>query len=128
MPKKYALETPVMPFIQGPCPILCVSEGALKAFAGTVDVSLAFPLPHSAATYRIGNSLGYVCLVVINTAEMSDGIAIAGVLVHEAVHVWQYFCEDIGEENPSVEFEAYSIQAIAQALMRDYARQTKNGK
>jgi hypothetical protein len=42
-------------------------------------------------------------------------------LVHEAVHVWQFHCENIGEREPSIEFEAYSIQAVSQFLMEAYA-------
>ena len=45
-------------------------------------------------------------------------------LVHEAVHVWQAFCEDIGEKSPSDEFEAYSIQSISYELMTAYANKT----
>ena len=49
------------------------------------------------------------------------GLKIAALLVHEAVHVFQYHCEYLGETAPSKEFEAYSIQFIAQALMQKYA-------
>jgi len=35
--------------------------------------------------------------------------------------VWQEYSSRIGETNPSSEFEAYSIQAIAQRLMTAYA-------
>ena len=51
------------------------------------------------------------------------GIQIAAILVHEAVHVFQYHCEYLGETAPSKEFEAYSIQHISQALMQKYADQ-----
>lgn len=43
-----------------------------------------------------------------------------GLIVHEAVHVWQAVREAMCEEQPSTEFEAYSIQAIAQCLLEDY--------
>ena len=46
-------------------------------------------------------------------------------LVHESVHVWQEVKEIIGEREPSKEFEAYSIQAIAQELMVAYRHPTK---
>ena len=41
-------------------------------------------------------------------------------LVHEAVHIWQWIIKNIGETFPSKEFEAYSIQSISQGLMEAY--------
>lgn len=43
-------------------------------------------------------------------------------LVHEAVHVWQNACEQVGEDNPSAEFEAYSIEQIAENLINEWKR------
>lgn len=45
---------------------------------------------------------------------------IHGLLTHEAVHIWQELKLKMGEENPSIEFEAYSIQTIAQDLFYMY--------
>jgi hypothetical protein len=39
-----------------------------------------------------------------------------GVIAHEAVHVWQYILEFIGEEAPGKEMEAYSIQWITSTM------------
>lgn len=72
-----------------------------------------------------GKRLAIVCM---SGWEDRDPICIAGLLVHEAVHVWQSFCEDIGERTPSIEFEAYSIQWIAQQLMWEFVRQTATAK
>lgn len=66
-----------------------------------------------------------VTIVCVNTEQSGfkeDPICLAGIMVHEAVHIWQEFCESIGEKNPSREFEAYSIQWISQQLMWEYAR------
>jgi len=43
-------------------------------------------------------------------------VQIAAVIAHEAVHVKQEICRHIGEESPSIEFEAYAVQAIFQGL------------
>lgn len=43
-----------------------------------------------------------------------------GLLLHEAVHIWQRIKRLMGEYEPSKEFEAYSIQAIAQDLFAMY--------
>lgn len=42
---------------------------------------------------------------------------IAGVMVHEAVHIWQELNRRIKERNPGKEGEAYALQWIAQFLM-----------
>ena len=46
-------------------------------------------------------------------------------LVHEAVHVWQAYCREIGERNPGDEQEAYAVQSIAQELMAEFARRMR---
>lgn len=60
------------------------------------------------------------CILV----TMADGVEsnrtlveIVGLLVHEATHVWQYVLKHMNEVAPSPEFEAYSMQAISQALI-----------
>lgn len=41
-------------------------------------------------------------------------------LVHEATHLWQEIRKHLGEEEPSAEFEAYSLQALSQSLIEEY--------
>jgi hypothetical protein len=62
------------------------------------------------------------CIVGLGSVEGRSPIEIAGLLVHEAVHVWQVYADRIGEKNPGIEQEAYAIQCIAQELMAEYAR------
>lgn len=71
-------------------------------------------------TWERGGSL--VCVVCLDPPKSYDGISIAATLVHEAVHIFQRLCESIGEDNPSREFEAYSIERIFERLAREYAR------
>jgi hypothetical protein len=71
-----------------------------------------------ATTHWLETSEGRLCaLVTLNTTVDIDKLQKLSLIVHEAVHIWQETKIVIGETNPSKEFEAYSIQAIAQNLM-----------
>lgn len=46
-------------------------------------------------------------------------------LAHEATHIAQFFMDDIGEEEPSMEFFAYVVQAATENLLiqqKEYMR------
>lgn len=76
-----------------------------------------------ATTHLLNNAKGEsVAIVAMGCVEDRSGVEIAGLLVHEAVHVWQEHCSNIGESRPGAEQEAYGIQGIAQELMAEYAR------
>lgn len=64
-----------------------------------------------------GNRATIVCIPVSPTL---DGVEVATLLVHEAVHVVQEYFRFIGEDNPGSEIEAYSIQNVSASLMRAY--------
>jgi hypothetical protein len=64
-----------------------------------------------------GNRATVVCIPV--KPDM-DGIDVATLLVHEAVHVVQEYFRWIGEENPGNEIEAYAVQNVSASLMRAY--------
>jgi len=59
---------------------------------------------------------GAYAIVQLGDTSERKPIEVYGLLLHEAVHVWQKIRKLMGEREPSVEFEAYSIQAIAQDL------------
>lgn len=44
----------------------------------------------------------------------------AGILAHEATHVAQGYLKSLGEENPSIEFEAYIVGFVTQELVRQH--------
>lgn len=56
-----------------------------------------------------------VIVTVANSRERPK-LEVVGLLVHEAAHVWQHVREFMGEKSPSIEFEAYAMQAISQSL------------
>lgn len=57
-------------------------------------------------------------VAVVQLGDTSERmlIQIFSLLLHEAVHIWQRVRMRMGESEPSKEFEAYSIQRIAQDL------------
>lgn len=63
-----------------------------------------------------------VCVVCIYPEAIARPAQIAGMLVHEAVHVVQYYMKGIGEKQPSDEFQAYTTQWVSQILIEEYAR------
>lgn len=65
---------------------------------------------------------GLCCIVCIRNRKGIDNIAVIGLLVHEAVHIWQAIKDEIGEKEPSSEFEAYAIQDISQRLIESYRK------
>lgn len=108
----------------GPYLTLCLSHDeftAVMSHLGSKEV------PHwcrkDAAVHTFDHADGGVCCVVcLGDTSARSGVEIAGLLVHEAVHVWQAWCDDVGEREPGCEQEAYGVQAIAQELMAEYAR------
>lgn len=79
------------------------------------------PWPEAPASTQTFEYKGALCIIVTLGPESDRGhtrIGIAGLIAHEATHVWQYIRKHMGETDPSVEFEAYSVQAIFQNLYR----------
>lgn len=112
----------------GPYLALCLNEDQFKAACKHIKCP---PPPfilndwsHATAHYFDGKR-GQTVIVCLRDWEGRNPIEVAGLLVHEAVHVWQEYAERIGEQEPGREQEAYAIQAIAQELMAEFARQMK---
>jgi len=110
--------------IVGPYMTLCLSEKEYRTAMRRIKAPE--PLPpfvapgKGATTHIMDTNNGVVAVIGIDIPKKCDPIEIYGLLLHEAVHVWQAFVKDIGEDNPSDEFEAYSIQALAQQLFKAY--------
>jgi hypothetical protein len=60
---------------------------------------------------------GLSLIVTLNVGRREvTRVEIAGLLCHEATHVWQAVRKNMAEDEPSKEFEAYAMQAIFQSL------------
>lgn len=104
---------------------LCLSEKAyLKEMKkmGIKNYGPFIKTPQSDATthFFVDGKGNESVIVAMRSTKKVDPIAVAGLLVHESVHIWQAIKEHIGESSPSSEFEAYSIQKISQELMWAY--------
>jgi hypothetical protein len=92
-----------------------------------VKTSSSYPVADgkcSTFSNKEGTSLFLVTIADALDAK-DDPVAIVGLLVHEAVHVWQGLCRVIGEDEPSSEFEAYVIQHVTSELIEAYAKTRK---
>jgi hypothetical protein len=118
----------------GPHLTLCLSQAEFESACVTLGVKTmskhAISVHSSATThfFRNKNDGQRAAIVCLGDTKGDNAIEIAGLLVHEAVHVWQDYASDIGEVNPGEEQEAYAIQAIAQELMAEYARRKRRAK
>jgi hypothetical protein len=63
-----------------------------------------------------------ICIVCIGNVENYTKAEVYALITHEAMHVWQSFCDYIGEDSPSPEFEAYSVQSLVGKLFAEYDR------
>jgi len=75
----------------------------------------------NASTHRIQWKNKTLLIVCIRKPCKHSVHAIHALLVHEAVHMWQYIKEDLGETQPSPEMEAYAVQNLSFNLMEAYA-------
>ena len=110
----------------GPYLALCCSEAEFFRALGELrthhDVTEWCPTDGGRTHHLYNASRDSVCLVCIDPAPGRTGLEVVGLLVHEAVHIWQEYCRQIGELRPGEEQEAYAVQSIAQELMQEYRR------
>lgn len=108
----------------GPFVALCLTDAqfvaACKSIKRAAPPFLPSPWSEAAAHYFQEENTVIVCM---GKWMGRNPIEVAGLLVHEAVHIWQEYAARIGERNPGSEQEAYAIQAISQELMAEFARQ-----
>ena len=77
-----------------------------------------------AAVWHVEHKGRTLAIVAIEPSDDRSPTQTVGMLVHEAVHIWQQTMRLMGEKTPSDEFMAYGIQRIAQELMHEYSAQT----
>lgn len=116
---------PPMPFL---CLVMTPDElAAVERKLGTCGALFPASGAHT-LTYDRKDGRGITCVVALaETLAKRDLIQIQALLVHEAVHIWQKHAADIGEDFPGAEQEAYAIQYLSEALLREFDRRVKGG-
>lgn len=106
---------------------LCLNEKEFKRVCKDIEVKEIPEFSKSDDHARVhfferGNDV--LAIICLNPGKRSIS-EVHGVLVHEAVHIWQRVKIHIEESEPSSEFEAYSLQNIAQNLFEAYSERKR---
>lgn len=114
----------------GPYLTLCLYEAEYHAAMEHLRIQgppawIMGPQADATAHYCTRPDTAPAVVVCLRGWQGRDPVEVAGMLVHEAVHVWQEYAAGIGERNPGSEQEAYAVQAISQELMGEFARRMK---
>ena len=116
-------------FHTGPFPIYVGFTINPAAFAKEmarlkVDRLPPFTIGGAPGTMHIVTKEGVMrtCIVCIKMRKGVTPGEVSGLLVHEAVHCFQQTKEAMGEDEPSCEFEAYTIGYYAQSFIEELAR------
>lgn len=106
--------------------ILCLTEEEQRhALRGMTKSNIEFPATGAVCTTLHHEKTDELCAIVAvsqHSQKNCNAMEMAGLLIHEAVHIWQRYATDMGETNPGSEQEAYAIQALSQSLLAEYAR------
>jgi len=110
------------------CPIaytICTDERYYKEILAEINIPEdQRPNYHEpGANGRVMLLEGRFALVTLHDVDDLTDCEIISIIVHESVHVWQVIRDYMGEESPSYEFEAYSVQGITYKLLMEYNRQ-----
>lgn len=119
--------------VRAPHLLLCLSEAEYKRAVRHCSV----PEPdkwldqdRQVACVHTWDKGGHLtCIVCLSPGSLEqDPVDVILTLVHEAVHVFQRLCDSIGEGSPSREFEAYSVERIAETLILEFRRRWLGGR
>ena len=111
----------------GPCLFLALSEAEFISAMRQLKIKSPPQWVNDGAdatTHFLVKPSDVACVVSMQNWLGRDSVEVAGLLVHEAVHVWQEYATNMGERHPGAEQEAYAIQAISQELMAEFARRS----
>ena len=110
----------------GPYLTLCLTPAEFEAALAHMGVVRPWPefvlSGTAASTHFYENPKGdLVALVNLGAHPDLSGVEVYALHVHEAVHIWQHYLEDLREKHPGSETQAYAMQAISQELIQAYS-------
>lgn len=109
--KVYWLDMGMLPTYFG----FTTSEAAYLKTVKSLGADNPYPFPRAGACMSYRNRKGkLVSIVLLNMKCRPSREQQAGLIAHECAHAFQQIRRDIGEDNPSDEFEAYTIQYMVQ--------------
>lgn len=110
-----------MPYHYGFCPNKRAWDAEMKRLA--IRERLPYPELFDGRCTHFENAKSHNAMSIITIRpDCKSALHQVGIITHEAVHVWQAMRDAIGEAHPSIEFEAYSMQAIVQNLIMAYEK------
>ena len=100
----------------------------IDEFCGMYECNKAeFPRSDANAyvTFTTDKAGQYIAVLVLKEDAEQPLSSILGLIVHECVHIKQQIMENIGEDRPSSEFEAYLTQELSTTMIDEYFRRSK---
>ena len=126
MSKVYWIDRGWQPVHLGFCPSKKAWDTVMKEF-NIIDPP-EFPTSSGFTQFLCNEITGdALVLVSLNNDDKQPLLNIIGLIAHEAVHVFDFICEHINEDEPSKEFKAYSIQMITMELLEAWRKSRKKG-
>lgn len=101
--------------------IMCLSEKAWIKLLKEMNLTVAeAPYPDtdgSITHFDLGGHYSKHVMVISERAEKMDPLQVIGIITHEVTHMVQGIMADIGEKEPSPEFQAYATGSLTQAAI-----------
>jgi hypothetical protein len=108
-----------IPYHYGFCP----DEVAWKMEMRRLGVTLPYPSSDGACThFEKSDRDGDACSIVTINHKKRKRQNVTTLIVHESMHIWRRMREEMGEETPSSEFEAYTMQNVVHHLLTAYEK------
>lgn len=112
-----------MPTYFGFCPSERAWRREMKLMGVKDDPPPEYPTSDGKASQFLEGGKNCVLVTISERIDKKrDRLGVVGLIVHEAMHVWQHIRRDIGETEPSPEFEAYALQSISIQLCSAYSK------